>query len=257
MATHSNNTPSGVIATGLPSRRAALASLAGLGAAIGLPALATAAPATAADPAVAELAALYADAHARYVAAGEAVWEAYERYVRPAPPEVLFEQESDPLHKVHFRAVKDLAGRPWFGSEDRIDLLRDWPVESMQKSTTGFYTAALARRAEILAAYDGWQVAIKVSRAVAGIDTANAARDVAWAAEKAIRFRILDLRSAAPEVLRLKLRIVLDDAEVEDWRDDLDHQVQYGVKDEGGPWQSAFSASIIRDLATAYMVGAS
>ena len=109
----------------------------------------------------------------------------------------------------------------------------------------------LERRAEVLADYDAWQVAKQAAESAAGMTQALQDCIEAWAVEKAVRLRIVDLRSHDPAALQLKLRIFVDSLSTVDWREGLDEMVARATEIEGGHWEDAF-ASIVRDLVTAY-----
>lgn len=206
-------------------------------------------PAYAADvasPEVAELARLYNAALRRSEAALVASEAAWARYVRPAEPEALFAQSNDPLRSYIF--AKPHGGRFWYGDAERIDQLRNWPMDQHT-----YHASKRARRDEIVAAYDQWRADIKHAEDTAGVTAADAEYKAAWDDEEMpIRQRILELRSAEPAALRLKVRAYLDIAGDLDWRGALDRKVAAAVKDENGPWEDAMALSIIRDVVTVY-----
>ena len=199
-----------------------------------------------------ELEARYIAAARRSLEASRACNAADARVVHHEPPAALFVSAGDPLAQ-RFTPETYLDGRLWFGSEERIGMLRAWNRGNTRGSVMA---AALPRRSEVLAAYDEWQAARQAAKDAAGATAADAEYRAAGVVEKAIRLEILELRSSAPEVLRLKLRVFMDSQAYLDWREGLDAGVAQGIKMENGPWEDAFAASIVRDLATAYMGGA-
>lgn len=230
------------------TRRSLLQGLAGFP----LVGTATAAVAAAAGHAtVVDLEARYSAAARRSLEASRACDAADERMPYLAPPEALFTRPADPLARC-FTPETYIGGREWFGSDERINTLRAWTSGNMRSP---IIAPALPRRAEVLAAYDAWQAARKAAEDAAGVTAADAEYQAAWAVEKAIRLEIIELRSDAPEALRLKLRVFMDSQACGDWREGVDAGVARGLKSENGPWEEAFAASIVRDLATAYMAG--
>lgn len=208
-------------------------------------ALAHPAPPDAVLAEVAELARLFDAARRRTLAAAVACEAAEERYERPAIPVALFQRPDEPLHR-YVQARRRPDDRFWYGDPDRIEVLRGWPMEHPG------WEAQYARRAEILAAYDAWTAAIEAAQEAAGTPAANAEYAAAWDEELPARQRILALRSSHPAALALKLRVFMASIARADWRTDLDRKVDEAVEAEGGPWEDAFAASILRDLVTAY-----
>lgn len=204
------------------------------------------AAAEAGSPEVAELSRMFDAARRRTLAAHAACEEADKRYARPAIPEALFQRPDEPLH-AYTQARRGPGGRFWYGDPERIDVLRGWPMKHLG------WEKQYARRAEILAAYDAWGAAIQAAQDAAGMSAANAEYSAAWTeGEVPVRERILALRSSDPAVIALKVRVFVASVAAEDWRAELDEKVSDAVENEGGPWEDAFAASILRDLVTAY-----
>lgn len=235
------------------SRRSLLAAFsavpaATVAAALPLPVLAHPAAPDAMSAEAAELTRLYDATRRRTVVALAACEKAEARYVRPPPPEVLFQQPDDPLLRSLGTTRRD--GRPWYGDPDRIDILRGWDVDKLRAYG---WRKQLDRRAEILAAHQQWEDQQEAAKDAAGVTATDAEYRAAWRDEEVpVRNRILALRLADPAALALKVRVYLDSVGAIDWRAHFDDMLADAVEREGGPWEDAFAASIIRDIVMAY-----
>lgn len=220
------------------TRRTILRGIAATPAALALPVTALAAP-VAADPALAELAARYAAAHRRWVAALAENAESETRIVYPDPPEALYGRPDEPI-PFGSAFIRYLGDRRWFGDKDVIEQLKKLGPSHPAWSHPG----AFDRRAELIDAYDDWERAIRAAQDTAGFTATDAEFVEADDERRAIHARIIRLRSTDPAVRRLKLQVLADYMEEPRY---LDNAIEVELT-RGGAVETALALSIARDL---------
>ncbi len=133
----------------------------------------------------------------------------------------------------------------WYGKEEKIERLRAEPYPLYPVPGGGPNVAARVRRDEIVDAYDRHKAAEKLAEDASGQTAAQADWDEASEAYDAFRRRLIEMRTADPDVIRLKAAVVLEryDNDLEYFDKDLSRVLRHD-----GPEEEALCFSLMRDM---------
>ncbi len=230
------------------TRRALLGATAAIGA-VGLPAAAMPVLASPTPTASATASALHdefrAVAHRHRVAMGR-FNEAEAATVYLAEPEALMARPDDgQVLRWHFWDRHWSGKGHWYGKEEKIERLRAEPYPLYPVPGGGPNVAARVRRDEIVDAYDRHKAAEKLAEDASGQTAAQADWDEASEAYDAFRRRLIEMRTADPDVIRLKAAVVLEryDNDLEYFDKDLSRVLRHD-----GPEEEALCFSLMRDM---------
>ena len=177
-----------------------------------------------------------------YKAASARLEQTEETLTYPEAPKALFARSGD-SSRLGFRSpVKSwVDGRRWYGDPDKIEDLRAAPFRYMSGRID---QDAIARRDEIVSAWDTWQAAMKAAEDVCGYTEAYKAWDAAQDAYHDFRERLTNLRATDADIMALKAQVALERAGGIDGIDDM----LTATLAAAGMQQEAMAMSLVRDF---------
>ena len=177
----------------------------------------------------------YQAASARHEAAEAA-------FVYVEAPEALYARPGDAVLLGFRSPVRSFTeGRRWYAERTLIDDLREAPFRYMSGHTDEL---AVARRDQIVGAWDRWLDDTKVAEDACGYTAAYEAWVIAQDAYHDFRRRLIDLRTTDRDVMALKAQIVLERAINLSGVDDM----LAAAMNADGIQQEAMAMSLVRDF---------
>lgn len=170
--------------------------------------------------------------------------EAQEATAEVEPPEALYARAGDAQALWGRIPERSWAqeGRYWFGAPDIVEKLRADPLRYLDGSPS----PGAARRDEIVAAWDGWRADTRAAEDASGYTEAQARFDAAYEAYEAFRLRLVEMRTADPEVLTVKAMALADLCRGNG--PPLDNDIALALKRDHGAYRDALALSMARDF---------
>ena len=177
-----------------------------------------------------------------YQAAGERHEEAEAAFVYVEAPDALYARPGDAVLLGFRSPVRSFVeSRRWYAEQDLIDDLR---AASFRYMSGRVDERAVARRDEIVGAWDRWLDDTKAAEDTCGYTASYEAWVVAQDAYHDFRSRLVDLRTTDRDVMALKARVVLERASDIAGIDDM----LTAAMNTDGIQQEAMAMSLVRDF---------
>ncbi len=226
------------------SRRAALFGAVTVGAASVASLPAVAAPFNLISPLAAALQAEFKQLAHEEIVTTEKDDAAYARLEYPDAPEAIFCHSGDMATlRWHVWDVEFQTKRRWWGEEARITRLR---ADDYGQFDNELNRKAAARRDEIVAAWDGWQIDKKAAEDRCGYTAARAEWLAAADRYDAFRLRLIHMPTIDRDVMAVKAAVVIERYTDEDVIF-LDRAIERHLKQQND--LEALCFSIVRDFA--------
>jgi hypothetical protein len=130
-----------------------------------------------------------------------------DSFVYPEPPEAVFRQRAD-WHSFFGRyGHRHRTGRWWYGYSEAIKHLREMSCMVTDDVRERVNERKMARRDEIVNAYDAWQAQTKAAEDACGLTEASRAMNAAHDLNRQLRRRIVETPAKTLEGALLKLAV--------------------------------------------------